>query len=299
MLSHGDLDRPLSRTELIDGVSDADALICLLTDRIDGEVMDANKNLSVVANYAVGYNNIDIEAATKRKIAVTNTPDVLTDATADMALALLLAAARRVVEGDELVRSKQWGGWEPLQLLGVHVSGATIGFVGFGRIGQATAKRARAFNMRLLYWNRTRLSKERELELGVEYRELDQLWPECDFISIHVAYNDQTHHLVSTSQFEKMKSTATLVNTARGAIIDEKAMVKALQTGQLGRAGLDVYEDEPRLEAELCGMPNVVLAPHLGSACIETRTQMGDMVIDNVLAAFRGDRPPNQVNDRS
>lgn len=295
-LIHGDLDQPLSRDQLIEGVRKADALICLLTDKVDGEVMDANPNLKVVANYAVGYNNIDVEAATQRNIAVTNTPDVLTDATADIAWALLLSASRRLVEGDSLVRSKSWQGWGPLQLLGSQVTGSTIGFVGFGRIGQATAKRAHAFGMKVLYWNRTRLPLEKEIELGVEYRELDDLWPECDFVSLHVAYTPQTHHLVSSDQFKRMKSTATIINTARGAVIDEKALVRALQGGDIARAGLDVYENEPQLEQELYSLPNAVLAPHLGSATVETRVLMGEMVVNNCLAVYRGDRGPNQVN---
>lgn len=295
-LLHGDLDQPLTRQQLIDGVSKADALVCLLTDKVDGEVMDANPNLKVIANYAVGYNNIDVQAATKRKIAVTNTPDVLTDATADIAMALLLSSSRRLVEGDDLVRSRQWQGWGPLQLLGSQVTGSTIGFVGFGRIGQATAKRARAFDMKVLYWNRTRLSPEQEAELNVEYCDLDALWPKCDFISIHVAYTPETHHLISSDQFELMKTSATIVNTARGAVINEAALVHALQNNLIARAGLDVYENEPQLHDDLYALPNVVLAPHLGSATVETRVLMGDMVVDNCLAVCRGALGPNQVN---
>lgn len=298
-LVHADLDRAITRQELIDGVGQADGLLCLLTEKIDGEVLDAAKQLKVVSNYAVGFNNIDLDAATQRGIAVTNTPDVLTAATADMAWALLMASARRVLEGDQLVRSGKWGGWEPLQLLGAEVSGSTIGFVGFGRIAQATAKRAKAFDMRLLYWNRTRLSAEEEAEWGIEYRELDDLWPDCDFISVHVALTDQTHHLIGPSQLTAMKSTATLINTARGAVIDEKALVRALTTGSIAAAGLDVYEHEPQIEPELLKMPNVVLAPHLGSATQQTRAAMGDILVDNCLLACQGKRPPNLVNRKA
>ncbi|MDV6034652.1 MAG: D-glycerate dehydrogenase [Phycisphaera sp. RhM] len=295
-LRHGDLDRALTRDELIDGVRDVDGLICLLTDQIDGELLDVNPSLKVVSNYAVGFNNIDVAAATERNVAVTNTPGVLTDCTADMAWALLMASARRVIEGDRLVRSGQWGGWEPLQMLGAEVTGATIGLIGLGRIAKAMAKRALAFDMRVLYWNRTRLSTDEEKTLGVEYRELDEMLSESDFVSIHVALSEQTRHLISTPQLERMKPTATLINTARGAVVDESALVQALRDGTIARAGLDVYEQEPKVEPELLSMPNAVLAPHLGSSTVETRTRMGDLAIDNCLAACRGERPPNLVN---
>jgi glyoxylate reductase len=295
-LIHYDLDRPVTREELIEGVKEADGLICVLTERIDAELLGVNSNLKVVSNYAVGYNNVDVDAASKRGIWVTNTPGVLTDCTADMAWALLMATARRVVEGDRLVRSGTWRGWAPLQLLGMEVSGATLGCVGFGRIARAFAKRAKAFDMRVLYWNRTRLSEDEEQQLGVEYREFDELFPECDYVSVHVALTDQTHHLISEQEFSKMKATAAIINTSRGAVIDEKALVAALQSEQIGRAGLDVYENEPEVEPELLRMSNVVLAPHLGSSTIETRTKMGEVAITNCLAGCRGEVPPNPVN---
>ncbi|QEF99684.1 Putative 2-hydroxyacid dehydrogenase [Stieleria maiorica] len=295
-LCHGDLDRALTREELIDGVRDVEGLICLLTDQIDAEVLDAAGNLKVVSNYAVGYNNIDVDAATQRNVAVTNTPGVLTDCTADMAWALLMASARRVTEGDRLVRSGQWTGWEPLQMLGAEVTGATIGMVGFGRIAKAMAKRALAFDMRVRYWNRTRLTVAEERELGVEYRALDELLGESDFVSIHVALSDQTRHLIGKPQLEKMKPTATLINTARGAVVDEAALVEALREGKIARAGLDVFEREPTVHPELLTLPNVVLAPHLGSATVQTRTRMGELAIENCLAACRGERPPHLVN---
>ena len=216
-LAHADLDQPLPRHDLIEGVRDADGLICLLTDTIDAEVPDANPALKVVSNYAVGFNNIDVDAATQRNVAVTNTPGVLTDCTADMAWALLMASARRVVEGDALVRGGQWTGWEPLQLLGTEVTGATIGIIGFGRIGQAVARRAAAFDMQVLYWNRTRLSASEERALNVEYRELDALYPQCDFLSIHVALAEATRHLIGAAELRAMKPTSTLINTAPSA----------------------------------------------------------------------------------
>ena len=298
ILSHGDLDRQLTQQELADGIRDVDGMICLLTDRVDSELLDANPNLKVVSNYAVGYNNIDVDAATARNIAVTNTPGVLTDCTADMAWALLMSLARRVVEGDELVRSGRWTGWEPLQLLGCEVTGATIGFVGFGRIAKATAKRAQAFDMRVLYWNRTRLAPDEETRLGVEYRDFDDLFPECDFISVHVALCEETRHLLSTPEFAKMKSTANLINTSRGAVIDEAALVNAIASGTIAGAGLDVYEHEPAIHPGLLDLPSVVLAPHLGSATVQTRTQMGTLAIDNCLAACRGERPKHLVNPK-
>lgn len=295
-LSHADLDRAVTRDELIDGIRDVDGLLCLLTDSIDAEVLSANPDLKVVSNYAVGFNNIDVDEATARNIAVTNTPGVLTDCTADIAWTLLMSSARRVLEGDRLVRTGRWNGWEPLQLLGADVTGATIGLVGFGRIARAMTRRALAFDMRVIYWNRTRLSKEEELKLGVEYRNLDELFPLCDYVSVHVAYCDETRHLISAEELNRMKPTATLVNTSRGAVVDEKALVRALQDGTIAHAGLDVFENEPIVKTELLEMPNVVLAPHLGSATIETRIKMGDLAVDNCLAACQGQTPPNLVN---
>ncbi|MCC9601423.1 D-glycerate dehydrogenase [Stieleria sp. JC731] len=293
---HGDLDQDLSRHELLERIKDVDGLLCLLTDKVDAELMDAAAHLKVVSNYAVGYNNIDVAAATERGLVVTNTPGVLTNCTADMAWALLMAAARRVLEGDALVRSGNWTGWEPLQLLGTEVSGATIGFVGMGRIAKATAKRAAAFDMKLLYWNRTRLDSSEEAELGLEYREFGQLFPECDFVSVHVALTDQTKHLIGPAEFESMKPTSILINTARGPVVDESALVWALEQGQIGGAGLDVFENEPIVEEELRSMENVVLAPHLGSATIATREKMGEIAVQNCLAVCRGEQPPHRVN---
>ncbi|MCD0461816.1 D-glycerate dehydrogenase [Roseiconus lacunae] len=295
-LVHVDLDRDPTRQELLDGVRDVDGLLCLLTNKVDAALLDAGSRLKVVSNYAVGFNNIDVPAATERNIAVTNTPGVLTDCTADMAWALLMAAARRVVEGDHLVRGGQWTGWEPLQLLGQEVSGATIGFVGMGRIAKATAKRAAAFEMRLLYWNRTRLAVDEEKQLGLEYREFDDLFADCDFVSIHVALTEATTHLVGAKQFEQMKESAILINTARGPVVDERALVRALQQQQIGGAGLDVFEHEPTVADELRSMAQVVLAPHLGSATIATREKMGSIAVDNCLAGCRGDDPPQRIN---
>lgn len=290
-------DRVLRKDEIIEGVKGKDGLLCLLTDGIDGEVMDANPNLKIIANYAVGFNNIDVEAATKRGIPVTNTPGVLTDTTADTAFSLILAGARRVVEADSFARTGRWMGWGPLQYLGKDVWGATLGIIGLGRIGKEVVHRSKGFKMKTVYWNRTRLSAEEEKELGVEYMSLENVLRTADFISIHVAYNSETHHLINARSFELMKEDAYLINTARGPIVDEKALVYALEQGQLAGAGLDVFEQEPFIEPALRKMKQVVLLPHLGSATIETRTKMGLIAVENLLAGLRGERPPNQVNE--
>ena len=295
-LTMNDEDRYLTKQEIIDGIQGVDGLLCLLTDTIDDDILAANRDLKVVANFAVGFNNIDVEAATRRGIPVTNTPGVLTDTTADMAFALLLDAARRVAEGDRFVRTKAWDGWGPLQFLGADVSGATLGLIGLGRIGRAMVPRAKGFGMKVLYWNRTRLSETEEQNLGVTYCDMDELLGQSDFVSLHVALNEETRHLISTRELSLMKSTSCIVNTARGPVIDERALVLALQERTIGSAGLDVYEQEPILESGLYELNNVVIAPHLGSGTIGTRTKMGNMAALNCLAACRGDRPPNLVN---
>ncbi|MFY0654322.1 MAG: D-glycerate dehydrogenase [Cyclobacteriaceae bacterium] len=295
-LEYNKEDRVLTKEEIIEGVKGKDALLCLLTDSIDGEVMDAEANLKIIANYAVGFNNIDVGAATERKIPVTNTPGVLTDTSADLAFTLLVSTARRVVEGDNFLRTGKWNGWGPLQYLGSDIYGATLGIIGLGRIGKAVAKRGKGFDMNIIYWNRTRLSPEEESELGLTYAEFDDALKQSDYVSVNVAYNEQTFHLLSSREFELMKKTAIVINTARGPVIDEKALVKALQDGQIAGAGLDVYEEEPKVEPELLEMENCVLLPHLASATIATRTKMGMIAIDNLLAKFNGEEMPNLVN---
>ena len=289
-------NRAASKVEIIAGLRGRDALLCNIADSVDAEILSASPVLKVVANFGVGFNNIDVATATTRKIPVTNTPGVLTEATADLAFTLLLAAARRLGEGERLVRARQWNGWEPMQLLGADLVGTSLGIIGFGRIGRAVARRARAFDLRVVYWNRTRLPAAEEAALGVTYAALEQLLRQADFISLHVAYGPQTHHLLGEAQFALMKSTAYVINTSRGAVVDEKALVRALQSRQIAGAGLDVYGNEPRLETGLYDLENVVLAPHLGSATIGTRTKMGMMALDNLLAACAGKRPPNCVN---
>src|SRR5690554_1330795 len=295
-LSMNEEDRPLTRHELLEGVREAEGLLCLLTDRIDEELMASAPELRVIANYAVGYENIDVEAATRRGIAVTNTPDVLTDATADMAFALLLAVGRRVVEGDTLVRTGRWQGWGPMQLLGTEISGAALGLIGLGRIGRAVARRARAFDMKVRYWNRTRLSPEEEAQLGIEYDSLDGVLRSSTFVSLHVAATPETRHLIDASALELLGPDGYLINTARGSVVDEQALVAALRAGTIAGAALDVFENEPALTPGLTECHNVVLAPHLGSATLETRSAMGHLAVDNVLAALAGDVPKNILN---
>jgi len=290
------LGRDLNQSELIEALKNADGLICFLSDTIDAEVLDANPNLKVVANYAVGYNNIDVDAATRMGVAVTNTPDVLTDTTADLAWALMFAVSRRIVEGDRLVRAGQWKGWAPLQLLGLDVTGATLGVIGMGRIGRAVAERAKAFRMEVLYWNRTRLDAETEKQLGMKYAEIDAVLSNSDFVSLHLALSPATEQLIDAEKLAKMRSSAYLINTARGSIVDEKALVKALQKKEIAGAGLDVFEKEPQVEPELFELENVVMTPHVGSGTIATRTMMGNMVVENCLAGCAGKRPKNLVN---
>ena len=289
-------DRVLSKQEIQMGIQGKDGLLCLLTDTIDGELLDANPNLKIVANYAVGFNNIDVEAATKRGIPVTNTPGVLTETSADMAFALMLAVGRRVVEADRFARTGTWKGWGPLQFLGTDVSGSTLGIIGMGRIGKAVARRASGFNMRVLYWNRTRMTREEEHALGVSYGAFEEVLKHGDFVSLNIAYHSDTHHLIDAAALRAMKQTSFLINTARGAVVDEQALMKALQRKQIAGAGLDVFEHEPRISPELREMDQVVLLPHLASATIETRTKMGMIAVDNLLARFAGIPLPNLVN---
>ena len=288
-------DRTLSPTELVQYTKGQDGLVSLLSDKIDADYLNQVSSLKIVANYAVGYNNIDIAAAKKRNIVVTNTPGVLTETSADTAMALMLAVARRVVEADAFVRAGKWKGWYPTEFLGKDVWGSQLGIIGLGRIGRAVARRARGFNMQVSYWNRTRLSSAEEERLGLHYQPLDELIKSVDFISLHVAYTPETHHLIDTAALEKMAPSTYLINTSRGAVIDEAALVRALAAGQIAGAGLDVFEQEPRLTPGLTELNNVVLLPHLGSASWQTRQKMGELVIQNLQAFFSGDPVPNVV----
>lgn len=292
-----DYDGVIPREMLLEKVKGVDALVSLLTDNIDAEVMDAaGPNLKIIANYAVGYNNIDVEEATKRGIMVTNTPGVLTETTADFAWTLLMAIARRVVEADRFVREGKFRGWEPMLLIGTDVHGATLGIVGFGRIGQAMARRALGFNMRVLYYDNARVDEQIEKELKATFVDLPTLLKESDFVTLHVPLTKETHHLIGEKELKMMKKDAYLINTARGPVVDEKALVKALKEGWIKGAALDVFENEPEVEPELLKLDNVVLAPHIASASYATRSKMSVMVAENVIKALSGEIPPNLVN---
>ena len=277
------------------GLREADAAICTLTDRVDDAMLAGATRLKILANYAVGYNNIDLAAAAARGIVVTNTPDVLTDSTADLTWALLLAVARRVAEGDAYVRSGDWSGWAPTQMLGTDVTGKTLGIVGMGRIGQAVAQRATGFNMRIRYTSRTATALE-GLPSQWEPRALPDLLREADFVSLHVPLNSATHHLIGGRQLAVMKPTAFLINTSRGPVIEEAALVDALLQRRLAGAGLDVFEQEPAFHPSLRELRQVVLLPHLGSATLATRVRMGMICLDNITSVFAGKPAPNQVS---
>ncbi len=291
-------DRVLSRQELLAGVKDKDGILPLLTDRIDAELLQAaGPQLKIVANYAVGYNNIDVPACTSRKIPATNTPGVLTDTTADLAMTLLLAVARKIVPADTYARAGKYQGWAPLLFVGTDVHHKTLGIMGFGRIGFALAKRASGFDMNIIYHDAMRASPELEQQAGAKFVDKDTLLAQSDFISLHVPLSRETHHLMSSPELAAMKSSAYLINTSRGEVVDEKAMVKALQQGQIAGAGLDVFEFEPAIEKELTVMDNVVIVPHIASGSIETRTKMGLVAAENLIALLiRGQKPPNCLN---
>ncbi len=289
-------DRPMGRADLLEAVAGADGFLSMITDAVDAELLDAAPRLRVVSNMAVGYNNIDVAAATARGIVVTNTPGILTEATAELAFALILAAARRVVDLDRRTRAGEWTCWAPLLFLSREVSGKTLGVVGLGRIGRAVARRARAFGMRVLYHSRSRLEAEEERDLGVEYAEKDELLATADFVSLHVPLSAETRHLIGRRELDLMKPTAYLINTSRGPVVDEAALVEALKARRIEGAGLDVYENEPMLAPGLAALDNAVLLPQVGSATVETRAKMARMAAENLLSALRGERPAHVVN---
>lgn len=289
-------DRILNKQELIEEVREIDGLLCLLTDTVDKKVMDASPNLKIISNLAVGYDNIDIEEATKRNIMVTNTPGVLTDTTADLTWALIMSIARRIVEADKFTREGNFKGWEPMLFLGFDVHHATLGIIGLGRIGKTVAKRAKGFEMRIIYTDMKRAPEEVEKELRAEFVSLEELLSTSDFISIHTPLTAQTHHLIGENELKMMKKRAYLINAARGPIVDEEALVRALQNKWIAGAALDVYENEPDLAPELSELDNVVILPHIGSASVATRTRMATMAATNLVSGLDGKLPPNLVN---
>lgn len=287
---------PPPRDVLLRNVEDVEGLLSLLTDKVDSELMDRAPKLKVVSNYAVGFDNIDVAEATRRGIIVGNTPGVLTDTTADLAFALILAAARRVTEGDRFVRAGKWKTWGPLLLLGQDVHDSTLGIVGLGRIGAAVARRAKGFNMKILYYDVIRQA-QLEKELGIEYVSLDGLLSESDFVTVHTNLTPETRHLIGAKQLGQMKKTAIIVNTARGPLIDNMALYEALRDGKIASAGLDVTEPEPiPPDHPLLTLENVIVVPHIASASTVTRTKMGLIAADNLIAGLKGELGPAPVN---
>jgi len=288
-------ERLPSKEDLLKNVPDADALLCV-GSVIDRDIMDAGRKLRVVANYGVGYNNIDVDYATRKGLMVTNTPGVLTETTADLAWAILMAVARRLVEGDRLLRAGDPRVWKLNGMLGSDVQGKVLGIVGFGRIGKAVARRSLGFGMKVLYYSRHQEASKVEQTYKATYVDLDSLLKQADFVSLHVPLNDSTRHLIDAAKLSLMKPTAYLVNTSRGAVIDEQALLQVLKERKIAGAALDVYEREPELSPGLAELNNVVLIPHLGSATKQTRDAMAELAAENVIAALSGRVPPSLVN---
>jgi len=287
-------ERP-PREEVLRRVKDKEALVCLLTEKVNEELLQAAPKLKIAANVAVGFDNIDVAACTKRGVVATNTPGVLDETTADFAWTLLMAVGRRLLEGDALARSGNWKGWDLDQLVGMDVWGKTLGIVGFGRIGRAMARRASGFQMKVIYTDAVRAAPNVEKELGAEFREMNGLLAEADFISLHTPLLPETRGLFNAEKFNRMKRTAYLINTSRGPVVNENDLVAALESGRIAGAALDVFEKEPAIHAGL-RRANVVLAPHIASASLETRTKMACMAAENVVALLQGRRPANILN---
>lgn len=289
-------DSPVSPKQLLRKLKGNDGLVAVPTDQITDEVLAKNPQLKIVCNVAVGYNNLDVAAATTRGVMMTNTPGVLDDTTADLTWALILAAARGLSYADRTVRAGRWKRWRMMEFLGQDIYGKTIGICGFGRIGRGVARRAMGFNMKVLYASRSRASESLEQELRASYVDKQTLLRESDVVSLHLPFSTETRHYISTKELAQMKKTAILINVARGPVVDEKALVKALKARRIFAAGLDVYEREPALARGLTGLPNVVLTPHIGSGTVETRLKMSNMAVTNCIAGLSGQRPPNLLN---
>jgi glyoxylate reductase len=289
-------ESPIAHDELLKRVAGTDSIVSLLTEKIDAELLDAaGKQLRSVSNVAVGYNNIDVPACRERNVLVTNTPGVLTDATADIAMALILMSTRRLAEGERVIRAQQPWQWGMFYMLGSSIQGSQLGIVGMGQIGAAVARRARAFGMTIAYTKRSPLDAETAKELNATHMELDELLATSDVVSLHCPYSPETHHLMNASTIGKMKKSAYLINTARGPVVDEEALATALQQGKIAGAGLDVFEKEPTVHQALIGLDNAVLIPHLGSATVETRTAMANLAVTNALEVLSGKTAPNLV----
>jgi glyoxylate reductase len=289
-------ETPISRDELLKRVSGANVIVSLLTEKVDQEVLSlAGKDLKAVCNVAVGYNNIDVAACKSKNVLVTNTPGVLTDATADIAMALILMTTRRLSEGERVIRNQDPWAWGMFYMLGSSIQNQTLGILGMGQIGIATAVRAKSFGMKIIYTRRNRLNEKVEKELSAQYVSLDELLQQSDIVSLHCPYSTETHHLISDAQLSKMKKTSYLINTARGPIVNEEALANALLNNTIAGAGLDVYEHEPKVNEKLLKLDNVVLLPHLGSATVETRTAMATTAANNALEILSGNKPLNPV----
>jgi glyoxylate/hydroxypyruvate/2-ketogluconate reductase len=289
-------DQPFDPATLAQRLSDKDGVVCCLTDRIDDALLAQAPRLKAVANIAVGYNNIDVPACTKRGVMVTNTPGVLDDSTADLAFTLILATARRLTEAEAYVRAGNWRGWHLKQMLGTDVHHATLGIIGMGRIGQQIALRSAGFKMRVLYHNRNRSPGDVEKRLNAEYVSKEQLLRQSDFVVLQVPYSPATHHYIGAAELKQMKPTAILINSTRGGVVDDAALVEALGSGTIRGAGLDVFENEPKLHPGFLELKNVVLAPHVGSSTEATRRAMAMTAAKNAVAALTGSAPPNLVN---
>ena len=291
-----DSDRPLDQSSLRDALKNCDALLPTVTDKLDAAVFEDDPKAKIICNYGVGYSHIDVEAAKEKGIVVTNTPDVLSECTADIAMTLLLMAARRAGEGERELRSGQWTGWRPTHLVGQKVSGKTLGIIGFGRIGRETAKRAKfGFGMNILVQNRSQIDAEILAKYSAKQVDMGQILAESDFISLHCPGGAENRHLIDKEKLRRMRRSAFLINTARGEVVDEIALAEALNSGVLAGAGLDVFDGEPEVRKELLECRNVVLLPHLGSATAETREAMGHRAVDNMIAFFEGKDPPDRV----
>jgi len=291
-----DSDEVIPRNVFLAKIKDADAVLCLLTEKVNDETLNAAPKVKIFANMAVGYDNVDVAACTKRGVIVSNTPGVLTDTTADFAFTLLMAAARRIREAHEFVQAGKWKTWGPLLLLGQDIHHATLGLIGLGRIGTEMARRAKGFSMRVLYHDVVR-RQDVEKEMGIEYTDFETVLREADFVSLHVPYMPSTHHLISEKQFKLMKKSAVLINTARGPVVDQKALYNALKNGDIWAAGLDVTDPEPiPMDDPLLTLPNCLIAPHIASASFKTRDAMSELAARNILAALAGQKPPTIVN---
>lgn len=291
------VDDAIPRELLLENVRGAEGLLSLLTERIDEEVMDASENLKVISNYAVGFNNIDVESATERGIYVTNTPGILTDTTADYAFALLMAVARRIPEADRNIRARKWiHAWGPSMFVGSDIHGKTLGIIGLGRIGRTLVKRAQGFDMKVIYYDMMR-DKSQEEKLNVRYAPMETVLEQADYVSIHVPLTDSTHHLIGDKELTTMKERAYLINTSRGPVVDEDALYRALRCGTIAGAALDVFEEEPISHSSpLLGLDNIIMTPHIASASIETRTKMAITAAENLVSVLKGVEPPNLVN---